>query len=112
MPQGAVSFHGAPQTFVGSGPAWALGHSGSSLEDGHLFGFSSLLGPVPIWLGRTGIDIGSTLHCPSPALFGSPVAWLKEKSPVTPWLGHDWGDAGYWGWGKNMERVYAAMENW
>lgn len=87
-----MSFHSAPQTFVGSGPGWVPGHCGTSSEAGPIFGPSVLLGPEPIGLGRTGTGIGSTLHCLSQAPLGSLVAWLQERStaitPVIPWPSH------------------------
>lgn len=72
----------APGTSVGSDPGWVPGHSGTSSEAGCLLGSSLLLGPGPIWPGRTGTGIGSTLHCLSPAPLGPPVVWLRERSPV------------------------------
>lgn len=91
-----MHFPSAPWTSVGSGPGWVPGHSGTSSEAGHLLGSSLLLGPGPIWPGRAGTGIGSTLRCLSPAPLGPPVSWLWERSPVIapviPELDHGWGD--------------------
>lgn len=109
-----MHFPSAPWTFVESDAGWGPGHSGSSSGAEPLLGFSSLLGPGPIWLGRTGTGTGSTLRGQRPAPLGSLVAWLQQKRAVialvTPWPGRGWRDPGFGSGGKSCSGKYGNTE--